>query len=526
MKVLISDNLSEVGVKVFEEAPGFGVDVKVGLSEDELVEVIGGYEGMVVRSATKVSSRVIDAAGRLKVIGRAGVGLDNIDVEAASRRGVVVMNVPGGNSLSAAEHAIALMMALSRNIAQADATMKEGKWEKKRFQGRELCGKTLGIIGAGRIGRIVADRAKGLRMGVVVYDPYINVEVLERMGFEPVSLDELLRRSDYVSIHVPKSDETVGMIGEEEMRKMKRGAMLINCARGGIVDEDALYRVLREGHLGGAALDVFSTEPPGKIPLMELPNFICTPHLGASTREAQENVARQIAEQMVDYLLHGTVKNAVNMPSISSELLNVLRPYAMLAEKIGMFHSQLVETPIEGGQITYKGTITSYDLSPITTALLKGLLSKVVGEEVNFVNAPLIAKDRGIEVMESKTERSEDFASLISVKVKASEGENIISGTIFGKTMSRLLRINNFYLEAVPEGHMLLIHNEDIPGVIGKIGSVLGKHNVNIQRMHVGQEREKRQNVILLSTNVSVQEELLNELKGMPHIFSARKIEL
>jgi D-3-phosphoglycerate dehydrogenase len=526
MKVLVSDNLSDLGVKIFQETPGIEVDVNTGLSPEELKGIVGQYHGLVIRSATKVTADIIEAADNLKVIGRAGIGLDNVDIPAASKRGIVVMNTPEGNTITTAEHAIAMMMALSRNIPQATASLREGKWEKKKLQGRELYNKTLGLVGAGKIGRIVADRAKGMKMKVIVYDPYIKPETLEKLDLEPVSFEELLQRSDYVTIHTPRTDETINLINKETIAKMKKGAMLINCARGGIVNEDDLYEALTSGHLRGAALDVFGTEPPGNIKLMSAPNFICTPHLGASTMEAQDNVAVDVAEQIVAYLLHGTVKNAVNVPSIGPELMSILRPYAILAEKMGSLQTQLVDSGILEVEINYSGKVTEYDVTPLTTAMLKGLLTPILKDDVNFVNASFIASDRGIKVVESKTKTSEDFASLIMLRVKSMEGVNIVSGTIFGKTMPRILRINDFYLEAIPEGHILLIQNEDIPGVIGRIGTTLGKYSVNIGRMNVGQEKAKKQNVILLTTNVSVKDDILEEVRGLEHVFSARRIEL
>jgi len=526
MKVLVSDPLSEVGVEIFKKAPGIEVDVNIGLTQEELKGIIGQYHGLAIRSATKVGADLIEAAHNLKVIGRAGIGLDNVDIPAASKRGIVVMNTPEGNTITAAEHTISMIMALSRNIPQATASLKQGKWEKKKLQGRELFNKTLGLIGVGHIGRIVADRAKGMKMKVIAYDPYIKPQTIEELDLEPVLFDELLERADYISIHTPKTDETINMINKDTVAKMKKGAMVINCARGGVVNEDDLCEALESGHLAGAALDVFSNEPPGKIKLLSLPNLICTPHLGASTKEAQENVARDVANQIVVYLLHETVKNAVNVPNVSAEFVTILRPYAVLAEKMGSLQTQLADSGIEEVQINYSGKITEYDVTSLTTAMLKGLLTPILKDEVNFVNAPYVASERGIKVVESKTKTSEDFASLIMLKVKSIERENIVSGTIFGKTMPRILRINNFYLEANPEGHSLLIQNQDVPGVIGRIGTILGKHGVNIDRMQVGQEKAKKQNVILLTTNVSVDNDIVERLCALDHVFSARRIEL
>ncbi|MBN1104496.1 MAG: phosphoglycerate dehydrogenase [Deltaproteobacteria bacterium] len=526
MKVLVTEPLSETGLEVFRETPGIEAHVNTGLSPEELKGIIGEYHGLAIRSATRVTAGVIEAAHNLKVIGRAGIDLDNVDIPAASRRGIVVMNTPEGNTITAAEHAIALMMALSRNIPQATASLKEGKWEKEKLAGRELFNKTLGLIGAGHIGRIVAERAKGMKMRVIVYDPFIKPDTLEKLDLEPVSFEDLLRRSDYVTIHAPGTSETVNMINREGLARMKRGAMVINCARGGIVNEEDLYESLKAGHLGGAALDVFTTEPPGRHKLMDLPHFICTPHLGASTKEALDNVAREVAVQIVAYLLHGTVKNAVNVPGISTELVNILRPYAVLAEKMGALQTQLTESAVEEVHIQYSGKITQYDMAPLSTAFLKGLLTPILRDDVNFVNARYIAADRGVKIVESKTSTSEDFASLLVSSVRTVEGENIVSGTIFGKTMPRILRINNFYLEAIPEGHVLLIHNLDVPGVIGGITSRLGERGVNISHMQVGQEKEKKQNVIFLTTNIPVSDEVLDVIRGQKDVFSARRITL
>jgi D-3-phosphoglycerate dehydrogenase len=526
MKVLVSDALSEVGVRIFEETPGIEVSVQTDLGPEGLLKEIGRYDALVIRSATKVTREVIEAAGSLKVVGRAGIGLDNVDIEAASRRGIVVMNTPEGNTITTAEHAIALLMSMTRNIPRATASLKAGKWEKKKLKGREVYGKTLGLVGLGHIGRIVADRARGLKMKVVVYDPYIKASVIEESDCEPVGLEELLGRSDYVTIHVPKTEETGGLLGAEAFSKMKPGAMLVNCARGGIVDEDALYDALSSGHLGGAALDVFGTEPPGEHRLMELESFVCTPHLGASTMEAQDNVAKDVAEQIVSYLLHGTVKNAVNVPSVSAELMTVLRPWVGLGEKLGLMQGQLASSGVEEVEVRYLGKVTEQDVRPLTTGVLKGLLTPVMKDDVNYINARMVASERGIKVLESQSEKSEDFGSLIMVRVKSADGENIVSGTIFGRDLQRILRINDFYLEAVPEGHMLLIHNEDKPGVIGRICSALGAHGINISRMHVGQDKVRKQNINILSTQAPASEDVLRQIRGLEDVHSAHRIDL
>jgi len=526
MKVLVSDPLSEVGVKTFQETPDIEVDVNTDLAPEKLKEIIGDYHALIIRSATKATAEIIEAAHNLKVIGRAGIGLDNVDIPAASKKGIVVMNTPEGNTITAAEHTIAMIMSLSRNIPQASASLKEGKWEKKKFQGQEIFNKTLGVIGVGRIGRLVSERAKAMEMKVIAYDPYIKPDIIERMDIEPVSFDELLQRSDYITIHTPSTGETINLINHKAIAKMKNGAMLINCARGGIINEDDLLEALKSGHLSGAALDVFSEEPPGKTELMSLPNLIATPHLGASTKEAQDKVAKDVAEQIIGYLLYGSVKNAVNVPSISPELLSTLRPYATLAEKMGSIQSQLADNAILEVQINYSGKVTNYDVTPLTTAMLKGLLTPLLKDQVNFVNAPVIAAERGMKVVESKTKAPEDFSSLIKITVKTQKSKNIISGTIFGNNLLRILRLNNFYLEAIPEGHNLLINNLDKPGVIGKITSTLGRYEVNISRMQVGEEKAKKQNVIFLATNVSVNDEILEELRGLEDIFLVKRIEL
>lgn len=526
MKVLVSDPLSDVGVEIFQETPGIDVDVDTGLTPEELKGIIGLYDGLVIRSATKVTPDILESADRLKVIGRAGIGLDNVDIPAASQRGIVVMNTPDGNTITTAEHTIAMIMALSRNIPQATASLKDGKWEKKKLKGQELFNKTLGLIGVGHIGRIVADRAKGMKMKVIVYDPYIKPQSIEKLDLEPVSLDTLLDRADYITIHTPKTEETNNLINKDIISKMKKGAMLINCARGGIMNEDDVYDALKSGHLGGAAFDVFVTEPPGKTSLMELPNFICTPHLGASTKEAQDNVAKDVAEQIISYLLHGTVKNAVNVPSISTELMTILRPYVTLLERMGSLQAQLADSALTEVEVLYAGAITEHNVTPLTTAMLKGLLTPILKYDVNFVNAPYIAADRGIEVVESKKTSSEDFASLVKLTVKSLEGENIVSGTIFGKNLPRILRINDFYLEAIPEGHILLIRNKNTPGVIGRITTALAGHKINIGRMQVGEEAEKKQNVVLITTGSTVSDEILEEIRSLKNVFSARRIEL
>lgn len=526
MKVLVSDKLADVGIKMFEEAEGIEVDVNVGLAPEELKAIIGDYEALVIRSATKVTGEIIKAASRLKVIGRAGIGLDNVDIPAATKQGIAVMNTPEGNVVTTAEHAIAMMLALSRNIPQGTASLKAARWEKKHLQGKEIFNKTLGVLGYGRIGSIVADRARGLKMQVIVHDPYVNKALVEQAGFEVVSLEDLYRRSDYITVHVPKLKETINLVNKEAFDRMKPGVMIIHCARGGIVNEKDLTEALRTGKVGGAALDVFETEPPGPSPLFEFNNVICTPHLGASTAEAQTNVAVAVAEQIIRYLQTGTIINAVNVPSVTGDLLAKLRPYLSLAERMGSLQAQLAEGAIQEVTIMYSGDFVGLDMAPVTTAALKGLLSLFLKDEVNFINAPVIAKERGIRVVESRSVETEDYTNLVTMNAAAAEGSNTVSGTIFGKHEPRIVRINNFRLEVIPEGHLLLIHNVDKPGAIGSIGTVLGKHNVNIARMYVGQEKDGGRNVIFLDTDTPVAPETLEELQALPLIKSVTPLEL
>jgi D-3-phosphoglycerate dehydrogenase len=526
MKILVSDPLSQRGIQVLEETPGFEVDVNTSLTREELLGIIKNYDALVIRSSTKVTEEVIEAAHQLKVIGRAGIGLDNVDIGAASKRGIVVMNTPDGNVITTAEHAVAMLMALSRNIPQAAASMRSHKWEKKLFRGRELFNKTLGVIGIGRIGRIVADRARGMKMNIIAYDPYIPAETIEKMGVEPVTLDALLARSDCITVHTPFTPETRNLINHECFSKMKRGILLVNCARGGIVNEQDLYEALQEGIVAGAALDVFEKEPPGDNPLLDLDNVIATPHLGASTDEAQENVALAVAGQIIEYLQRGTVRNAVNVPSVDGEVLIRLRPYLTLAEKLGSLLGQITKGGILEMAVDYIGELAGYDTVPLTVSLTKGVLTPIVGDEVNFVNAPVLARERDIKISESKRSEAEDFTSLITVRMKTTERENTVSGTTFGKQDPRIVRINDFRLEAPLEGHLLLIYNIDTPGTIGAIGTCLGQHRINIATMEVGQVIEQGQNIIMMRTDTPVPVEVQEELLGLGNVKFVQRLEL
>ncbi|MBF0224024.1 MAG: phosphoglycerate dehydrogenase [Desulfobacterales bacterium] len=526
-KVLISDNLGERGVQIFQEADNIEVDVKTGLSPDELKKIIGDYDALVIRSATKVTADIIEAGKKLKVVGRAGIGLDNVDLKAATKRGIIVMNTPGGNVVTTAEHAISMMLALTRNIPQGTATMKAGIWEKKKLMGREIRDKKLGLVGFGKIGSIVAELGRGLKMNVLVHDPNINPERIEQAGFQFVTLDELYRQSDYITIHVPKLKTTLGMINKEAFDKMKEGVMIINCARGGIINEADLCDAIKSGKVAGAALDVFETEPPGVTPLVQLDKVVTTPHLGASTVEAQTNVAVAIAGQIVEYFQTGTIINAANTPSVTGELLVKLKPYLSLADRMGCLAAQLIQGPTKEVIIEYSGDFQNLDLTPVSTSIINGLLKPIMKDEVNPVNAPVIAKERGITVTETTSAESQDYNNLITLKVKTSDEKlSSISGTIFGKKDPRVVAINNFRIEMVPEGHLALIHNLDKPGAIGSIGVTLGDNGINIAKMHVGQEQGGEKNIILLRTDTQIPDNVLEKLKALPMVKSITPLEL
>lgn len=527
MKVLIADDLSDKAVEVFKNRAGIRCDVSTKLTPEELREKIKDYHGLAVRSATKVTPEILEAAQNLKVVGRAGIGVDNIDVPAATKRGVVVMNTPGGNTITTAEHSVAMMLALARNIPQATASMKKGKWEKKKFQGTELTGKTLGIVGVGNIGSIVATRALGLKMNVMAFDPYISAEAADKLGVTLVSLDELYKKSDFVSIHVPLTNETKNLVDKKAFAKMKKGVKLINCARGGILNEKDLADAIKKGIVSSAAVDVFETEPPPKDnPLLALDEVIVTPHLGASTREAQENVAVAIAEQIADYLVDGTIRNALNVPSIPAELLASLGPYITMGEKLGSFQGQTLKGAIEEITVEYSGDVVDYDVAPITIACIKGILDQLLDQYVNFVNAPFVARERGIKVVEVKSSRAIDFASSVTIKVKTKDDEFLVEGALFGKKEPRIVRIDKFFLDAIPEGYLLVLHNEDKPGVIGNVGTLLGENNVNIARLHLGRQTVGGEAVSVWSIDTPLSRGLKEKLLKLPNIISAKMVEL
>jgi D-3-phosphoglycerate dehydrogenase len=526
MKVLVSDNLSEEGVKILKDA-GLKVDVKTGMSPEELKSVIGQYNGIVIRSATKLTADVLEVAENLKVIGRAGSGLDNVDKAAASKKGIVVMNTPGGNTITTAEHTISLMLSLSRRIPQAASSMKEGKWEKKKFTGVELYNKVLGVVGIGAIGGEVAKRAQGLGMNVIAFDPFLSDEKAKEIGVEKVSVEELFKRSDFITFHTPLTQETKNLINKKTIKLMKDGVRIINCARGGIVNEKDLLEALESGKVAGAALDVFEKEPPPEdFALAKHPNVICTPHLGAATGEAQVNVATAVAEQIVDYLLQGTIRNAVNFPSIPADQMPKLSPYISLAEKLGSFASQVTEGGVTEVSVEYRGDASELNAEPVTIAALKGLLTPILEETVNFVNAPFIARERGIEVKEVKSSESGDYQSMLVLRVKANGSERSFSGTLFSRKDPRIISVDNFPVEIIPEGTMLLMFNNDKPGVIGNIGNFLGEHGINIARMHFGREAAGGKAISVVSIDTPVTQEQAAAIRKLPNILFVKQVFL
>lgn len=518
-KVLISDKMDPKAAQIFRER-GVEVDEITGKTPDELKAIIGQYDGLAIRSSTKVTKDILAHATNLKVVGRAGIGVDNVDIPAASAQGVVVMNTPFGNSITTAEHAIALMFALARQLPEADASTQAGKWEKNRFMGMELTSKTLGLIGAGNIGSIVADRALGLKMKVVAYDPFLTPERALEMGVEKVTLDELLARADFITLHTPLTEQTRNILSAENLAKTKKGVRIINCARGGLIDEAALKEGLDSGHIGGAALDVFVTEPAKESPLFGTPNFISTPHLGASTNEAQVNVAIQVAEQMADYLVTGGITNALNVPSLSAEEAPKLKPYMALAEKLGSLVGQLAHGGIARISVHSEGAAAELNQKPIVSAVLAGFL-RVHSDTVNMVNAPFLAKDKGIEVREVRTEREGDYHTLVRVSVKTSDGERSVVGTLFGNEAPRLVELFGIKVEADLDGPMLYVVNEDAPGFIGRLGTTLGEAGVNIATFHLGRRSAGGEAVVLLSLDEVVSAELLATVKALPGVKTA-----
>ena len=514
-KVLIADKLSPQAIEVFKQNK-VEVDVKTGLPPEELLKIVGDYDGIAIRSATKVNAKALEAGKKLKVVGRAGIGVDNVDVKAATAAGVVVMNTPFGNSVTTAEHAIALMMSLARQIPVANASTHAGKWEKNRFMGVEISGKTLGLIGCGNIGSIVADRAHGLKMKVIAYDPFLTNEKAESIHVEKVELDELLKRADFITLHTPLTDSTRNILNKDTLAKTKKGVRIVNCARGGLVNEADLKAALESDHVAGAAFDVFETEPATSNPLFGLEQFICTPHLGASTSEAQENVAVQVAEQMSEYLTVGTVTNAVNMPSVSAEDALKLKPYLALASKLGSFAGQLAESGVKSVKIEYEGAVSQLNTKPITAVALEGLLRPLV-ESVNMINAPVIAKERNIDVSEVKNERVHNYQTLIRITVVTEKSTYAITGTLFG-AQARLVEVGGVKLEASLGSRMLYVNNEDKPGLIGNLGKLLGEAKINIANFHLGRNDERNDAIALLEVDDPVSADLLAKIAKLPSV--------
>ena len=485
-KVLVSDKLSETAVQIFRDR-GIEVDFRpdLGKDKDKLAEVIGDYDGLAIRSATKVTEKILAHAHRLKVIARAGIGTDNIDKVAASKKGVIVMNTPFGNMITTAEHAIAMMFAVARQLPEASASTHAGKWEKNGFMGVELFNKTLGVIGAGNIGGIDCGRARGLKMKVIVYDPFLSQDKADQMQVEKVELDELLARADFITLHVPLTDQTRNILSRQNLEKTKKGVRIINCARGGLVDEEALADLLRSGHVAGAGFDVFSVEPATDNPLFGLPNVVCTPHLGAATTEAQENVALQVAEQMSDYLLTGAVTNALNMPSVTAEEAKVMGPWIKLSEHLGNFVGQMTDEPIKAINILYDGVVSEMNLGALTSAAVAGIM-KAVNPEVNMVSAPVVAKERGIKISTTKQDKSGAFEGYIKLTVVTDKRERSIGGTVFSDGKPRFIQIKGINIDAEIGRHMLYTTNEDVPGIIGTLGQTLGDNGVNIANFTLG----------------------------------------
>ncbi len=524
-KVLVSDKLSETAVRIFRDR---GIDVdfmpEVGKDKEKLAEIIGDYDGLAIRSATKVTPKILEKADNLRVIGRAGIGTDNVDKDAASKKGVIVMNTPYGNMITTAEHAIAMMFSIARQIPEASASTQAGKWEKSKFMGVELTGKTLGVIGAGNIGGIVCDRARGLKMKVVAYDPFLSQEKADKMGVEKVELDDLLARADFVTLHVPLTEQTRNILSRENLEKMKKGARVINCARGGLVDEQALADLIQSGHIGGAGFDVFTEEPAHENPLFGLPNVVCTPHLGAATTEAQENVAIQVAEQMADYLLTGAVTNALNMPNVTAEEAKIMGPWIDLADHLGSFIGQMTDEPIKAINILYDGVASEMNLDALTCASVAGIM-KSVSPEVNMVSAPLMAKERGVKISTTHQDKSGAFEGYIKLTVVTDKRERSIGGTVFSDGKPRFIQIKGINIDAEIGHHMLYTTNQDEPGIIGVLGQTLGESGVNIANFTLGRSDAGGQAIALLYVDAPVDSTVIDKLKSSGKFHQVRPLE-
>jgi D-3-phosphoglycerate dehydrogenase len=525
-KILVSDPLSKEGLEILNKESDFEVTVNTKFKPEELKKEIGKYDVLIVRSNTKVTREIIESGEKLRIIARAGVGVDNVDVDSATKCGIIVMNAPGGNTISTAEHTMSMLLSLSRNIPQANASIRRGEWERKKFIGVELQGKILGIIGLGRVGAEVAKRALSFGMRILAYDPYLSTEKAERLGVRVTDLDTLFRQSDYITVHVPMTDETKYMLSEKEFAVMKPGVRIINCARGGIIDEKALYNAIKDGRVAGAALDVFEEEPPQNNPLLTLDNVVTTPHLGASTEEAQVNVAIDVARQVVDALHDRAVRNAVNFPSLEPEVLKVLKPYLDLTQKLGALLAQLADGRISEVRVRYSGEITNYDISALTGALMKGILTVVLKNPVNYVNAQVLAKERGIKVLETKTTELEDYANLISIDVVTEKGLYQAEGTLFTNKDPRIVKINEFHVDAIPQGYMLVTSNLDKPGVVGQTGTILGKNKINIAGMTFGRQSPGGNAITVLNVDSKVPQDVLDVIRSSENILDVKLIKL
>lgn len=527
LKILVSDPLSEEGLKILSDVKEFQVDVKTDLKPEALKGIIKDYDALIVRSATKVTKDIINSADKLKVIGRAGVGLDNVDLDAATQKGVIVMNTPGGNTISTAEHTMSMILALSRNIPQAYASMKQGEWKRSKFMGVELYDKILGVVGFGRIGSAVAARAKSFGMKILACDPYLSREVAQAQGVEVVELKELFEKSDYISVHTPLSEETKHMISTKEFAMMKRGVYVINCARGGIIDEQAMIIAIKEGKVAGAAIDVFEKEPLSvDSELLKLDNVITTPHLGASTEEAQVNVAIEVAQITRDALLGKGIRNAANYPCLEPEVCKIIEPYINLAEKLGLFSSQLVGGRLLELNINYSGEIVQMDLTPVTLALVKGTLAPVLQETVNYINSVTLAKERGIKINEAKSSKEEEFVNLIQLEVRTDKEKRKICATLSSNKKPRIVKVDDYYVEAVPEGEMIVIQNNDKPGIIGNLGTLLGKHNINIATMTFGRQKPAGLAISVLNVDSPVSSEILEKIKKTENVLAVKVIKI
>jgi D-3-phosphoglycerate dehydrogenase len=526
-RVLLTDPLGPEGLARLREQPELEIEARPGLPPPELAQAVRGFHALIIRSGTKVTRDVLAHADTLRVIGRAGIGVDNVDVDAATKKGIVVMNTPGGSNVTTAEHAITLLLAVARSVPQAAAAVRAGRWERERWLGTEVCNKVLGIIGLGNIGAIVAERAVGLRMRVIAFDPFVTPEVAARLRVELVSLDDLYARADFITIHTPLTPETRGLIDAKTIARMKTGVRIVNCARGGIVDEQALAAAIREGKVAGAALDVLEKEPPpAGHPLLQLDRVICTPHLGASTGEAQVNVAVAIAQQVADFLCRGIIQNAVNVPSLSPEVLQVLRPYLLLAEKLGALQAQLTTEPPLEVAVQATGEVAEREVRSLAAAVLRGLLGHLLESGVNYVNAPAIARERGIKVIEARAAQTGDYLNSLSVKIRTASRTVAVQGAVFGADTVRVVKIDGFRMEAVPEGHILMLHNRDVPGVVGRVGTLLGERGINIAGIELGRERVGGMALSLIHVDEPVSPEVLAELRTLPQIVSAQVLRL